>query len=395
MNPAKAHTAVVVVHESITPSGPGHNLREYLQHSYGATVLFIAHPLLYIKECYAHSSYKEINGQNSLKRTTAPHFVLPEPLLYIKDVVYSFFWTLFSGRKYELYVGLDPLNALPGILLSWLGRVDKTVYYSIDYFPNRFANPLMNTLYHSLDTFCVGFCDETWNASGQMKQARSKNGMNGKRYERQFHVPMGIWFHKAKRLPEKKVKMMKLLFIGHLVDFMGVDLPIRALPELIKKFPKIHLDIIGGGEAEDSLKKLVSELQLSKSVTFHGWVKTESERERLLADGAIGLATFNTEILDDKVKNADPIKIKEYTQYGMPVIVTDAISSKKDIIQKKAGIVIPYSTTHFIQAVTTLLSNKNTYQKYRAQALNFSKSYDWNAIFDKNLPRLIKRRYGI
>lgn len=387
----KNYNVVIAVHESITPSGPGHNLRDYCVSKYSGTVLFIAHPLLYIKECYDHSSRYELISDKSKKSITSIHIRLPEPLLYIKDVLFSIYWVLLSRKKYDVYIGLDPLNAIAGIFLSLIGVTKKVVYYSIDYFPNRFSNRVMNSIYHTLDKICVYYSDETWNASKSMKQARAKKGMVGHSFERQYHVPMGIWYNKVKRVNTDEVSKMKLIFIGHLVDFMGVDLPILSLKNLKKRFPQLHIHIIGGGEAELHLKEIVKNNNLIDRVTFHGWIKTEKEREELLRDGGIGLATFNTLILDDKVKNADPIKIKEYTQYGMPVIATDAISTKNEISKIKAGIIIKYNTKSFVKAVELLLSSQKNYILYRKNALTFAKKYDWNTIFQKNMSRIIKK----
>ncbi len=390
MNFSNNFNIAIVVHESITPSGPGHNLRDFCLTNYTGTVLFIAHPLLYINECYSQSSRKELYLDSvSIKSSTAPHIRLPESFLYIKDVLYSLYWVISSNKKFDLYIGLDPLNALAGILLKLFGFTKKNIYYSIDYFPERFSNKIMNFIYHLLDKICVFLCDETWNVSSAMKKAREKNGMKSDAFRRQYHVPIGIWFNKAKKVPKHLIDINKLVFIGHLVDFMGVDLPIRSLTKLRKKFPNIHLEIIGGGEAELYLKKLVDKLKIKEIVTFHGWIKTEVEREHLLRDGAIGLATFNTLILDEKVQNADPIKIKEYTQYGMPVIVTDAISTNKDITKKRAGVVINYTIESFINAVSILLSSSKRYNEYRENARSYAKEYDWNIIFKKNLNRIL------
>jgi glycosyltransferase involved in cell wall biosynthesis len=268
-----------------------------------------------------------------------------------------------------------------------MGKTKKVVYFAIDHFPQRFANPIINRIYHFIDKICVKYADEVWNASLQMEKSRIKNGINNSK--KQYTVPMGIWFNQAQRISNNEINRFKLVYIGHLIDFMGIDLVIRCLPKLIRIFPKIHLEIIGNGVEEENLKTLVNKLKLGTKVKFYGLITDPKVKEKLLQKGGVGLATFNTTILDDKVKNADPIKMKEYTQYGMPIIVSDAISTKHDIQKYRPGIVITYSEKSFIKAVTTILKNKKIYDKYRSNALKYAQKYDWYNIYYPNVIRVL------
>jgi glycosyltransferase involved in cell wall biosynthesis len=63
-----------------------------------------------------------------------------------------------------------------------------------------------------------------------------------------------------------------LLYIGRLAKQKGVDYLIKAMPDVIKKFPKAILKIAGTGPEEDNLKKLVGSLGIEKNVKFLGWV---------------------------------------------------------------------------------------------------------------------------
>lgn len=380
---------IISVHNSVLGHGPAPNLVKYLHKLKTDRLIYITHPLLFIRESYSLSSAIHYYSEGNLTdEKTAFHWRLPEILLYCKDFIYTCIWTLSLNAKVDVFFGFDNVNALSGLVLKRLGKVDKVIYYCIDYFPTRFANPLLNTLYHFIDKICVRFCDETWNASPQIAKARARKGMRGENFSRQYTVPMGIWYNEIKHSPHVLENRFRLFFIGTLMDYMGLDLVISAIPQLLKKYPEICLDIIGIGEEHDKLVQKVHVMKLDKYIHFHGLLTAGKKREYFFRNASIGLATFNTDILDEKVKNADPVKIKEYTAYGIPVIVTDAISNADEITRAGCGIVIPYRQDEFIRAVTQIFSDSKHYKQYRFKALEYAKQFDWESIFRTNVNRL-------
>ena len=387
----KKTTAIIAVHESI-PVGPSHEIRTYLLERKIGKLIFITHPLTYLKEFYKESSTVSYYIDGKLKRKKiAFHWVLPEPLLYVKDVLYTLYWCLKAERKYDFYVGVDPLNAFSGILLKKLGRVDKVIYLSIDYFTQRFENNILNKIYHATDKFCVWFADETWNLSIYMALAREKyNHMDLKKYNEQYTVPVGAWVRKVKRKPFERINKKKIVFIGNFIPIMGIDLILAAMPIILKKIPDIKLSIIGEGPESAALHKLAKDLKLTKHITFYGWVSDKKKLAKLLSDGAVGLAPFNTLILDDQVRNADPGKLKDYMVWGMPVVVTDAISHSKQIENAKCGIIISYNKVELAAAVLKLMTNQNTLRRYRANAVKYMEQFDYETIFGSNLSRVLK-----
>lgn len=384
---------LIIIHEHVT-GGVGHVLRDYLLEHSPKNLLFIAHPLLYIKESYKKSSYFEwyVNGKLK-KKYTSYHWVLPEQLLYIKDFIYSLTWTFKTGVKFDLVVALDPLNAISGLSLKILGKAQKIAHYCIDYFPTRFENPLMNRIYHLIDKLAVRFCDETWNLGARMAKARAQlNNMNSPSYKRkQFHMPIGVWFAKIKRKPISHFNGKKLIYAGGFFSYMGIDLAIRALPQILKRVPGTTLDLIGRGEAKEDWQELAKSLGVESCVKFEDWMENREAFHLRLSGAAIGLAPFNYHLLDDKVKNADPGKIKDYASSGLPVITTKAIYTWRDIEKFQCGIVINYSEKEFAKAIIKLLTNRDLLLQYRKNAIKYAKQFDWDKLFKQNLGRILSR----
>lgn len=79
-------------------------------------------------------------------------------------------------------------------------------------------------------------------------------------------------------LREIVVEKNKLLYVGRLHPSKGVDVLINAFSQILKKFPDLHLNIIGQGEILNDLIELTDVLGISKNVTFLG----EKNKETVL-----------------------------------------------------------------------------------------------------------------
>lgn len=378
----------IVTHRSLMPDIPGGDLKKFALNRNVNSLIYITHPLLLLKESYELSSQYEYYKNNKLVNNSISYnWRIPETLSYIKDFIYTLFWILKTSQKFDIFFGINNMNALAGLILKKLGRCKTVVYYTIDLYPQRFQSKIINWTYHKIDKLCVKYCDETWNVSPFLVTYRTEKGMKGDDYSRQFTVPIGIWFNEMKRVPISKINHQKIVYVGHLKNFYGVDQIINALPLIIKKIPGVTLEIVGGGEQLEELKLLIKKLKVSKNVKFLGW-KDKKEAEKILSDAALGLAPFNTLIIDEKVKNADPAKIKDYLALGLPVVMTNASLNAEAISKAKCGIVIDYTKEALSDAVIELLINRKMQQEYRRNALKFASQFDWNKLLAKNIARL-------
>ena len=164
---------------------------------------------------------------------------------------------------------------------------------------------------------------------------------------------------------------------------------IDAMPKLVKKFPRLRLDIVGGGVDEEILKQRVRKLKAEKYIIFHGWIRDRARVGVLASDAVIGLATFNTDEFSVEVKNADPSKIKEYLSMGLPVITTNVVPYYLELEKSKCAIVISYSVDSLVDAVETLLTNKTRLQAYKANASKFAEQFDYSKLFTNALSRVL------
>lgn len=375
----KQKTAVIVIHES--SGGPGHDLKFFLLEHKVKRLLLISHPLLYFKEGYAKSSRMELYDKGKLVREDIGfHWILPEPVLYIKDFIYTLIWTIRFCRNADLFFGVDNLNAFSGLFIKLFFKKMKIIYYVIDYAPDRFKNYILNFVYHFIEKIAAQFTDLTWNLSPRMIEGREVKW--GKPFPNQTVVPYGIYFKRIKRIPFEKINRHEIIFMGSLLEKQGVQLVIKALPEIKKKIPNIRLAIIGKGPYEEKLKKLTSRLKIGNNVLFLGHIESHQELENRIAKAAIAVALYDPKNADFSYY-ADPGKIKNYLGAGVPVVTTDVAYIAKQIELEKCGMVSSYDKFSLCKTLIDILKNEKKLDIYRKNAVKFSKEFDWNAILKK------------
>ena len=372
----KEMSTVVVSH--IFTTGPAQELESYLVRKKIKELRFIGHPFIFAADI--RSFYRIYERGHKKKSHKAYPWKLPGVLGYVKDVLYTFLWLIFRKEKYDLYIGVDNLNAFAGLLLRGLGRTRRVFFYTIDYIPKRFENRFLNRLYHWIDSFCVKHCDYIWNLSPVMIAEREKKGVSEKYRGKQITVPIGTDLN-VKRIPFKGIDRYAIAFIGHLREGQGVDLLIGLLPEVIKKIPEARLLIIGTGPLENRLKEETKELGLSDHVVFAGYIEDHGEAQNLLSRCAVGIAPYEDNE-STYTRYTDPGKPKVYLAAGLPVIITKVSQVAYDIDRRKAGIAINYDRNDAVKAVVNILSDEKKLIEYKRNALEFADEFEWPAIFE-------------
>ena len=378
-----------IIATHVFATGPAQDLEEFLRDRIKVdSLLFIGHPLFYQKGRKG-SGYKYYENGILIKEKYLPNWKINSNVAYLKDVIYSAYLVLTNNTKWDLFVGAGNPNAFVGILLRKIGKVKKVVFYTIDYVPQRFENKLLNNIYHWVDKYCVKNADQTWNLSSRMAEAREKQkGMKISEYNRQITFPIGIWYNRIERLLFEEIEKHTLVFMGHLLEKQGVQLVIEAIPDIIKEIPDFKFLIIGTGAYENVLKRKVSELKIGSYVDFTGFIESQIEIEKLLAKSACSVALYNKEI-DPWTYYTDPGKVKAYLAAGLPVILTDVPQIARQIQEHNCGVVIEYEKNDLVKAIISLIKDENLNKKYRKNAIDFAKQFDWNVMFYRYLDGII------
>jgi len=119
-------------------------------------------------------------------------------------------------------------------------------------------------------------------------------------------------------------------FIGSFYEYEGLELLINAVSELKNECPDLHLLLVGGGQAENKLKELVIQLNITAQVTFTGRVNhSEVMKYYSIIDMLVypRLPMRLTELVT-------PLKPLEAMAMGRPCIASD-VGGHKELINDK------------------------------------------------------------
>ena len=359
-------------------SGPTQEIRDYFI-KYKVTFAFLEHPFSFNKR-ERNSRITYFRRGRKIKSIEGIKINGPDLLWYLKDIFYTLYFIIKGSEKYNYCIAADNLNAFSAWLLKKIGFVNKVIYWTIDYSPRRFENKLLNYIYHLIDRFCCYNSDLLWVSSPRMKDARQKKGYNIERCAEELVVRDGCHFERIERLADKEVNKFKLVFMGLLSERKGVDLLIKALPELLKDYPRVTLTIIGTGPEEEKLQNLVLELGIKNKVFFTGFIKEHYILEKTIASCGIAFAPYNPDPYNYTFFS-DVMKVKTYLACGLPVLITKVPEIAEEIQSRKAGLIIKYDKRDLVQKTKQLLVDKETFLNCRFQAIKFAKELSWDRVF--------------
>jgi len=171
----------------------------------------------------------------------------------------------------------------------------------------------------------------------------------------------------------KKSKEIVILSVGQLTLRKGHELLINAFDQVLKRNPYVILKIVGSGEEESVLKKLVSSLKISKNVVFVGSVPH---------DHIDDLYNSCDIFCHTPTSDPSPTVILEAMYKSLPIVTVD-IGSIKEMVGK-GGIIVNRSCEEVASALNTLIENSKKRTEYgRLGYERVKEKYLWTNIAKK------------
>ena len=136
------------------------------------------------------------------------------------------------------------------------------------------------------------------------------------RFRSTVHLAIGLPERQLHRfpLPKRSAPAMRLLYVGRLVEWKGLNLALRALFHVRERVQRIHFTIAGEGPAERKLRRLAHDLGLENIVDWVGWVP-----QRMLE------SYYETAdlLLFPSLRDSGGMVVLEALAHGIPVVCTD------------------------------------------------------------------------
>ena len=166
----------------------------------------------------------------------------------------------------------------------------------------------------------------------------------------------------------------QFLFVGNLYEHKKVEELILALKELVKTYPKAHLQIVGGGYTYAKLQSLVVKLNLQDHVTVIGRVP-DSDLPYYYVSCDVYTTASRYEVC--------PVPLLEAMACGKPVVASSIPPHVELITKSKAG--TTYTEGDMEGLCKKMIKTYEESDKYRSNALHFAKEHDWSAVADRVL----------
>ena len=158
--------------------------------------------------------------------------------------------------------------------------------------------------------------------------------------------------------------------VGELKYAKGINLFIEAVPDIIKKHPKVSFIVAGDGPEKSVLEKRVRDLDIDKKVDFLGWVNNSRE----------------------VIKNMDIFVFPSLPSYdGLPRVILEAWGMGTTVVAtrvacvpelfdgKNKGITIqPGNPKGIAKAVNSLIEDRDKAEQMAKNAFNEIRNFDSN-----------------
>ncbi|EKT4485823.1 glycosyltransferase [Shewanella algae] len=160
----------------------------------------------------------------------------------------------------------------------------------------------------------------------------------------------------------------------------GIDILIQAFSKVFYKLGEpnwLYLEICGGGESLDELRRLVSKLGIEKQVEFIGNVQYENVPNYIARfDIFVALSRLNSESFG--------VAIVEANACGKPVVVSDADGPKEVTLDGVTGYVVAKGSVDEAAEKMELLINNKSLRKEMGEAArkHVLEQYTWDKSVD-------------
>jgi len=196
-------------------------------------------------------------------------------------------------------------------------------------------------------------------------------------------ISNGVDISEFRRIPDAKffdkyldgkTEYKKIVFVGRLDAQKGVEYLIRAIPNVIKNYRKVHFFILGNGNLENMLKNLAKELKILGKVTFLDMIPLEKMTEFYSSADVFCLPSIH---------EGFPLSIAEALSIGLVIVASATEGIPEAIIENKNGYLTkPRNVTELSAKLIKALTLSN--EEIRAIENNninlAKKNYSWQKI---------------
>lgn len=190
-------------------------------------------------------------------------------------------------------------------------------------------------------------------------------------------IPCGIDTDFYVQDPSVPVEANRLLFVGRLKKYKGVQHLLAAMKILHSRNLPVKLTITGEGDYARQLMLMVGRLNLQDSVDFLGFV---SQEEKLHCLQSAYVAVFPS------AKEGWGLTVIESNCCGTPVVASDSDGLRDSVLDGKTGILVEHENPEALaEALENLLKSPGKRQQLSENAIQWARGFNWDLTGEKML----------
>jgi len=173
-------------------------------------------------------------------------------------------------------------------------------------------------------------------------------------------------------------------YLGRIKRYKGIELPMRALPELAKTIPGVCYRIVGEGDFLPALRKEAHDLGVADHVEFLGY-----------QEGAVKLETLHTSrvLVYTSPKEGWGLSVIEAGAAGVPSIASDSPGLRESVRPGESGLLVPHGDVPALTAaLRTLLTDDALWRKLAAGARAWAEGFSWDRMAGETMALLERVR---
>ena len=315
-----------------------------------------------------------INKRIVKKELKNEKIIYVKPIINIQSVHISFiyifilFYKYLISKKNTLFLIHYP-SPLDSFIISILYFLKKRKFITVFHANIINKNYMLMKITEFWSKKCFKFSDKIIFTS---KRLLDNNANKLNITHKSLYLPIEF-SSKDNNIPKINDELnFKLLFIGRLVSYKGVEYLINALEGV----QNIQLDIFGDGILKENLIQLTKNKGLNDRIKFHTDLSEKKKHELLSSSNCLVLPSINE-------AEAFGVVQLEALNYGLPVINTDLPTGVPDVsIHMKSGLTVPPKNSHLLkEAILLLKNNSKLYNNLSRGALEQSKNFEHEKLF--------------
>lgn len=180
---------------------------------------------------------------------------------------------------------------------------------------------------------------------------------------------------------------IKLVSVSRLTKKKGLEYAIRAVAELVKKYPHIEYKIAGFGTLQKKLQQLIVSLQMQDHIKLVGRLTQEGVRD-LLTESHIFVLPSITDKSGDQ--EGIPNSLKEAMAVGLPVVSTYHAGIPELVADGISGFLVPEQDMEGLaERIEYLITNVEAWRPLsQAARRTVERNYEYEAVNARLTPLL-------